>query len=75
MKFDDAKSLDPISDWTEKNIDNNPENTSTQINNLRIEANISKTWKRSLRVVSITKLSTSIFFGVFQYFFLLLRRI
>ncbi len=45
---------------TEKNVDKTPENISRTMRYLRIEANTSKTVNRSLRVVSITKLSTSI---------------
>ena len=48
---------------TEKKVDKAPENISRTMMNLRIEANTSKTAKRSLRVVSITKLSTSIVGG------------
>ena len=52
-----------IRNCTEKNVDKAPENISRIIMYLRIEANTSKIMKRSLRVVSLTKLSTSIVGG------------
>ena len=52
-----------IRNWTEKNVDKAPENISRIMMYLRIEANTSKMVKRSLRVVSVTKLSTSIVGG------------
>ncbi len=60
---EDVNILAPIRNCTEKNIDKMPEDISRTIRYLRIEANASKILKRSLRVVSITKLSTSIVGG------------
>jgi len=42
MKFDDVKSCAPISNCSEKNVDKTPENISSTIRDLRIEANTSK---------------------------------
>jgi len=63
MKVDDVKSSAPMSSCAEKNIDTTPEAISRTIRYLRIDASASKMWKRSLRVVSTTKLSTSIVGG------------
>ena len=63
-KLDDANISAPISSCVEKNIDKTPETISITIRYLRIEASTSKTWKRSLRVVSTIKLSTSIVGGL-----------
>ena len=63
MKFDDVNIWYPMINCAEKNIDKIPESVSMTTKNLRIEASTSKTWKRSLRVVSTIKLSTSIIVG------------
>ena len=53
----------PTRNCIEKNVDKAPENINRTIRYLRAEANSSKILKRSLRVVSTTKLSTSIVGG------------
>jgi hypothetical protein len=73
---EDENISTPMRHCTEKNVAKAPENISITTRYLRIEAKISKTWKRSLRVVSTTKLSTSIVGGSqLMYDFLRLSRI
>ena len=59
MKFAEVNIWAPIRSCAEKIVDKTPDAISRTTKYLRIEASIPKIWKRSLRVVPTTKLSTS----------------
>ena len=66
----------PRINWADKTVDSEPHITSKTARYLRVEADTSKTWNRSIRVVSLRRLFTSTIWGPQIVFgFLRLKRI
>ena len=66
----------PRINWADKTVDSEPHITSKTARYLFVKADTSKTWNRSIRVVSLRRLFTSMIWGPQLFFgFLRLKRI